>query len=254
VTETLRTVGPTTLNASSIRVHFAGVKAVDDIHLALGEGEILGLIGPNGAGKTTLVNVLTGFQSPTAGRVTLGGSDVTGWKPERLADAGLARTFQSIRLFEALTVFENVQVAALGAGRAQRDARDATHGLLKRLALGDSAEMQAGALSHGAARRVGIARAMAMHPRFLLLDEPAAGLNEDESAELVETLKAIRRDFNVGLLVIEHDMQLIMSLCERIQVLDHGKTIALGTAAEVRRNPAVLAAYLGSGRERDAQH
>jgi branched-chain amino acid transport system ATP-binding protein len=215
-------------------------------------GEILGLIGPNGAGKTTLVNALTGFQRLTAGRIALGEVDVTGWSANRLARKGICRTFQSVRLFPDLTVYENVEMGAIGAGASRRESMGRTEGLLERMQLESVADRPASAIPHGQERRVGIARALATAPRFLLLDEPGAGLNELESAELVSALRHIRDDYGCALVVIEHDMGLIMQLCERIHVVDHGKTLAIGAPAEVARDPAVLEAYLGSGRSVDA--
>jgi ABC-type branched-subunit amino acid transport system ATPase component len=239
------------LRAEGISVHFDGVKALEDVELELVHGEILGLIGPNGAGKTTLVNVLTGYQQPTSGTVWVGGREVTGWPPDRYGTLGLARTFQAVRLFAGLSVWENVEVAAASAGVAPREARALVGELLERLQLAEGADLVAASLPHGAERRLGVARALATRPRFLLLDEPAAGLDETESDELVRTLAAVRDDFSVALLVIEHDMRVIMRLCERIQVLDYGKTIAIGAPAEVRRHPEVLKAYLGTERELD---
>jgi len=233
------------LEARGLKVHFGGVRAVDGVDLLLRKGEILGLIGPNGAGKTTLVNALSGFQKPTAGTVLLNGTDVTGWKPARLARRGLTRTFQSVRLFPDLTVLENVELGGVGVGMRRAAARRSAQGLLERLNLDDKAHLYGTGLPHGLERRVGIVRALAAKPTFLLLDEPAAGLNENESDELVDVLTLIRDDFSCALVVIEHDMRLIMRLCERIQVLDYGKTISLGTPAEVRNDPAVLTAYLG---------
>jgi branched-chain amino acid transport system ATP-binding protein len=237
------------LEVHDVRVHFAGVKAVDGVDLTLRRGEILGLIGPNGAGKTTLVNVLSGFQRPDAGRIVLGGRTVTGWSPARLARAGLVRTFQAVRLFGGLTAFENVESAALGAGLPRREARAAADELLSRLGLAARAHATASSLPYGDERRLGIARALATKPRFLLLDEPAAGLNEAESDQLLTTLTEIVRDFGSALLVIEHDMRLIMRLCDRIQVLDMGTTLAEGTPSEVRADPHVLSAYLGTSVE-----
>jgi branched-chain amino acid transport system ATP-binding protein len=237
--------GATSLRASGLRVHFGGVHAVDGVDLELRRGEIVGLIGPNGAGKTTLVNALSGFQKPTDGSVFLDGIDVTGWRPDRLARKGLTRTFQSVRLFPDLTVLENVELGGVGVGMRRPAARKSARELLERLHLNDKAGLYGTGLPHGLERRLGIARALAARPAFLLLDEPAAGLNEQESDELVATLTLIRDDFSCALVVIEHDMRLIMRLCERIQVLDHGKTICIGPPAEVRNDPTVLTAYLG---------
>jgi branched-chain amino acid transport system ATP-binding protein len=233
------------LQARDLKVHFGGVHAVDGVDLFLRKGEILGLIGPNGAGKTTLVNALSGFQKPTAGTVLMNGNDVTGLSPHKLARRGLARTFQSVRLFPDLTVLENVELGGVGVGMSRASARKAAKELLERLHLADKAELYATGLPHGLERRLGVARSLAAKPSFLLLDEPAAGLNEHESDQLVDTLTLIRDDFSCALVVIEHDMRLIMRLCERIQVLDHGRTICVGPPAQVRRDPTVLEAYLG---------
>ena len=233
------------LETRGVRVHFEGVKALDEVDLALHPGEILGLIGPNGAGKTTLVNVLTGFQRPSAGAIVLDGRDVTKLPAHRRARLGLARTFQSVRLFDGLTVLENVEVGGLGVGLPRRLARSRAHELLALLRLAERSEEKAGSLPHGDERRLGIARALAMEPTFLLLDEPSAGLDEKETDVLMATIGRIRDEAGCGVLVIEHDMRLIMGLCERIQVLDHGKTIRVGTPDEVRADPAVITAYLG---------
>jgi branched-chain amino acid transport system ATP-binding protein len=242
------------LRAIEVGVRFAGLEALSDVSLTLDRGEILGLIGPNGAGKTTLVNVLSGFQRPTSGHVLLGDHDVTALPPQKLAAQGLGRTFQSVRLFGRLTVFDNVLVGAIAGGMRMRPARELTWTLLERLSLARSATVAAAALPHGEERRLGIIRALATRPRFLLLDEPAAGLNERETAALTETLATLPHDFALGLLVIEHDMALILGLCHRIQVLDHGRTIAEGSPREVRHDRSVIAAYLGAeaAKHRDA--
>jgi branched-chain amino acid transport system ATP-binding protein len=241
--------GAERLEAYELRVYFEGVKAVDGVDIVLSRGEILGLIGPNGAGKTTLVNALSGFQRPTAGRVALGDVDVTGWAPNRLARKGLTRTFQAVRLFPGLTVFENVEIGAVGVGLGRRVARPYVWELLERMGLDGMAMLPASGIPHGVERRLGLVRALAARPDFMLLDEPAAGLNEGESAELITALAAISADFGCGLMVIEHDMSVIMRLCQRIQVIDRGRTISIGTAAEVQRDPAVLTAYLGTERK-----
>ncbi len=234
-------------------MHIRGVKAVDGVDLTLHRGEILGLIGPNGAGKTTLLNVLAGFQRPTTGVVELDGEDITTWAPAEIARAGLVRTFQDVRLFPKLSIFENVEAAAVSTGASRRQARASTWEILARLDLEPKAGLTADGLPHGEERRLAIARALALRPYFLLLDEPAAGLNEGESDALVQALAAVKDAFALGLLVIEHDVRLIMQLCERVQVLDHGRTIAVGTPAEVRRDPAVLTAYLGTATGGHAQ-
>ncbi|MDX6409381.1 MAG: branched-chain amino acid transport system ATP-binding protein [Gaiellaceae bacterium] len=235
------------LRAIGVGVRFAGLEALSDVSLTLVSGEIVGLIGPNGAGKTTLVNVLSGFQRPTSGQVLLGERNVTALPPQKLAAQGLGRTFQSVRLFGRLTVFDNVLAGAIAGGMRMRPARELTWTLLERLSLAHTAAVSAAALPQGEERRLGIIRALAGRPRFLLLDEPAAGLNERETEALTETLAMLPRDFGLGLLVIEHDMALILGLCHRIQVLDHGKTIAEGSPRDVRHNRAVIEAYLGAG-------
>ena len=234
-----------TLVAEGIKVHYAGVKAVDGVDLTLEQGQIMGLIGPNGAGKTTFMNALTGFVDLTAGRVLLDGAVVSGWSPQKLATAGVVRTFQDVATFPGLTVFENVELGALGGGLNRRQARQRATALLENLGLAHRAHLPASALPHGDERRVGIARAVAVGPKFLLLDEPAAGLDDAESLELTQTIAHMREVYGCGVLLVEHDMRIIFRVCERIQVLDYGKTIAVGTANEIRDDKGVVAAYLG---------
>jgi ABC-type branched-subunit amino acid transport system ATPase component len=241
-----RVAGP--LQARDLKVHFDGVKAIDGVDLDLHPGEILGLIGPNGAGKTTCLNALSGFQKPTAGSVILAGDDITAMSPQRRVGRGVSRTFQAVRLFRSLTVFENVELGAVGTGSSRRAAREMAEEIVASLGLESRAHMDASALPHGEERRLGIARALATRPSFLLLDEPAAGLNEVESDELMRFLADLPSAFDCGLLVVEHDMRLIMGLCERIQVLNYGKTICVGTPDEIRQDPDVITAYLGTGR------
>ena len=224
---------------------FAGVHALRDVTLELERGEIVGLIGPNGAGKSTLVNVLSGFDRPSSGTVELEGRDITRWKPSRRGRAGLARTFQHSHAFRALSVRENVEVAALGAGASSRAARAGAEELLESLALGAQADAAAAALAQGDERRLGVARALATNPRFVLLDEPAAGLPEAEIPAFADAVRSLRDDREAGVLLIDHNMGLIMDVCDRIHVLDQGRTLAEGTPADIRANLDVAAAYLG---------
>jgi len=224
---------------------FAGVHALRDVTLELERGEIVGLIGPNGAGKSTLVNVLSGFDRPSSGTVELEGRDITRWKPSRRGRAGLARTFQHSHAFRALSVRENVEVAALGAGASSRAARAGAQALLESLALATQADASAAALAQGDERRLGVARALATNPRFVLLDEPAAGLPEAEIPAFADAVRSLRDDREAGVLLIDHNMGLIMDVCDRIHVLDQGRTLAEGTPADIRANLDVAAAYLG---------
>lgn len=225
---------------------FAGLRALDGVGLRFAPGEILGLIGPNGSGKTTLVNVVTGLLPPTEGRILVDDVEVAGRPAHVIARAGVARTFQSVKLFRSLTVMENVEVGALSAGRSRAEASRTAEDLLERLGLAAWRDSLAGSLPYGLERMVEIARALATGCRYLLLDEPAAGLDEDETDALLERLIEIPRSAERGLLVIDHDMRLIMRLCDRIHVLAHGRTIAEGTADQIQRDPAVIEAYLGT--------
>jgi ABC-type branched-subunit amino acid transport system ATPase component len=215
------------------------------VTLELHRNEVVGLIGPNGAGKTTLVNVLTGFDFPSSGTVELEGHDVTAWSPHRRGRVGLARTFQHSRSFGGLSVRENVEAAALGSGAWPREARRRADSLLELLGLRDRENQPAGSLAHGEERKLGVARALAIRPRFLLLDEPAAGLPEAEVPEFTKVVRSVRDEHEAGVLLIDHNMALVMDVCDRIQVLDQGRTLAEGTPAEIRGNLDVAAAYLG---------
>ena len=233
------------LRATDVTRSFAGLHALRGVTLELHRHEVVGLIGPNGAGKTTLVNLLTGFDFPTSGSVELSGRDVTSWTPHRRGRAGLARTFQHSRSFAGLSVRENVEVAALGSGAGPREARQRADTLLGLVSLRDREHQAAGSLAHGDERRLGVARALAIQPRFLLLDEPAAGLPEAEVPEFAAVVRSVRDDHDAGVLLIDHNMALVMEVCDRIQVLDQGRTLAKGTPAEIRGNLDVAAAYLG---------
>jgi branched-chain amino acid transport system ATP-binding protein len=233
------------LRAATVSRAFEGVQALRGVTLELHRHEVVGLIGPNGAGKSTLVNVLTGFDFPDEGTVELEGRDVTRWKPHRRGRSGLSRTFQHSRSFRGLSVRENIEVAALGVGASPREARRRADGLLDSLHLGGYADSPAAALPHGDERRLGVARALATEPRFVLMDEPAAGLPEAEVPAFAEVVRSVRDEHDAGVLLIDHNMALIMEVCDRIQVLDQGTTLAEGSPAEIRANLDVAAAYLG---------
>jgi branched-chain amino acid transport system ATP-binding protein len=234
-----------TLRASSVSRSFEGVEALSDVTLELRRHEVVGLIGPNGAGKSTLVNVLTGFDRPDTGTVELEGREITGWSSHRRARAGLARTFQHSRSFGGLSVRENVEVAALGVGAGSREARRRGDRLLDLLSLAPLAEARAASLSHGDERRLGVARVLATEPSFVLMDEPAAGLPEAEVPEFADVLRSLRDEHAAGVLLIDHNMALVMGVCDRVHVLDQGRTLAAGTPDEIRGNLDVAAAYLG---------
>jgi branched-chain amino acid transport system ATP-binding protein len=243
---TARRAVPQRLHTQGLSVYFAGVRALDGVDLSMERGEILGLIGPNGAGKTTMLNAISGALRPTAGEVRLDDRLVTGWPPNRLARLGLARTFQNLRLFRGLTVRENVEAAAVAAPNLdRRAARRTADRLLEEAQLTEKAQWRAESLSYGEEQRLAVARALAVQPAFLLLDEPAAGLNEVETDALARLVGGIRSSLSCGVMVIEHDMRLIMSTCDRIHVLDRGQTIAVGAPGEVRNDERVISAYLG---------
>jgi branched-chain amino acid transport system ATP-binding protein len=238
---------PDRLRAVGVSRSFEGIRALADVDLELNADEIVGLIGPNGAGKTTLVNLLTGFDLPSSGRIELADRDITGWPPHRRGRLGLARTFQHGRLFRGLTVRENVEVAALGVGASPREAHRRADELIGLLGLAARAADTGAVLPHGDERRLGVARALASRPRFVLMDEPAAGLHEAEIPSFADVVRTVRDDFGAGVLLIDHNVSLIMEVCDRIHVLDRGRTLAEGTPAEIRRNLDVATAYLGAG-------
>ncbi len=221
------------------------MQALSGVSFQLGRAEIVGLIGPNGAGKTTLVNIMSGFDVPDAGRVEMEGADITSWKAAKRAGNGLVRTFQHGHLFAGMSVRENIAVAALGVGNRSRLADRRAAKLLARLDLEHRAEAEARSLPHGEASKLGVARALATDPRYLLMDEPAAGLSEPEIPAFVEILNWIRDEQGIGVLLIDHNIELIVDVCDRIVVLDQGKVLVEGTARKVRDDPAVAAAYLG---------
>jgi branched-chain amino acid transport system ATP-binding protein len=237
--------GQRTLEAREISVNFQGLRAVSAVDLDLRAGEILGLIGPNGAGKTTLVNVLTGFQRPTVGRVVLHGEDVTRLDAAARAKRGLVRTFQNVLLFGGLSVVENVEAGAIAMGVDRGTARSRALQVLDGLGLSVRAHERSSSLPFGEERRVGIGRAIAMRPHFLLMDEPAAGLNDAECEDLRAVIAGVRDEVGCGILLIEHRVSLVFALCDRIQVLEQGRTLAVGLPELVRADAEVRRAYLG---------
>jgi branched-chain amino acid transport system ATP-binding protein len=248
------------LSIEDVTKQFGGLVAVGNLNIRIAAGELVGLIGPNGAGKTTAFNLLTGVYVPTDGRIMFDGALINGRKPYRVAALGVARTFQNIRLFRGLTALENVKVAShlkTRAGLAASIARTPSllvndarleaiaRDVMAKMELSDIADVLAGSLPYGLQRRLEIARALATQPKLLLLDEPAAGMNPHEKTGLMALIRTIRDEYNVTILLIEHDMKLVMGICERIYVLDYGRIIAEGAPEAIRRNPKVIAAYLG---------
>ena len=240
------------LRGESLSVSFDGLDVLREIDLEVERGEILGLIGPNGVGKTTLVNVLSGFQAADSGTIGLDEVDISGRSPSQLAHRGLARTFQAALPFPKLSGLENVAIGAMGVGVNRRGSVAIAADVLERLGLTSAAQRQSGALAPGEQRLLGIARSLATSPRYLLLDEPAAGLSEMECEALVVALEGVRGDFGCGIVLIEHEMNVVMKLCQRIQVLDDGRTLRIGSPEEIQRDPAVVAAYLGNSFEAQA--
>jgi branched-chain amino acid transport system ATP-binding protein len=240
-----------TLRAAALSRSFQGVQALAAVDLELHDHEVVGLIGPNGAGKSTLVNLLTGFDRADEGTVELSGRDVTRWSPDRRGRAGLTRTFQHSHAFRGLSVRENVEVAALGVGASPREAEERASGVLDSLGLADFADNPAANLAHGDERRLGVARALATRPRFVLMDEPAAGLPEAEVPAFAVVVRSVRDAYGAGVLLIDHNMALVMGVCDRIYVLDQGRMLVGGTPDEIRANLDVAAAYLGDSAVRD---
>ncbi len=254
------------LECSHLGIQFGGLKAVDDFNLTIGRTEIAGLIGPNGAGKTTVFNLLTKVYQPTMGTILLNGQDTSGKTTAQINRMGIARTFQNIRLFNNLSVEDNVKIGlhnhnrySMASGilrlpgywKQEKAAHERAMELLSIFHMEDLANHKAGSLPYGAQRRLEIVRALATDPTLLLLDEPAAGMNPSETAELMENIVKIRDTFQIAVMLIEHDMNLVMGICEGICVLNFGRVIAKGTSKEIQENPAVIEAYLGRSRTKE---
>ncbi len=248
------------LECKSLGIQFGGLKAVDNFHVKIEEGELYGLIGPNGAGKTTVFNLLTGVYKPTSGSIRLNGSNIAGKPPYEINKLGIARTFQNIRLFSKMSVLDNVKTAlheevkysllnSILHGPAYRkkekEMDERATDILNVFGLKEQKDWKAGNLPYGSQRKLEIARALATGPKLLLLDEPAAGMNPQETAELMETIRLIRNKYKITILLIEHDMKLVAGICERITVLNFGTELASGTPAKVLNDPKVITAYLG---------
>ena len=248
------------LSIKNLGIQFGGLRAVDEFNLEIEKGELYGLIGPNGAGKTTVFNMLTGVYKPTAGEIVLDGKNITGKKQIEINKLGVARTFQNIRLFSQLSVLDNVKAGlhnqykySTFSGifrlptffKTEKKMNARAMELLKVFDLQDEADLLASNLPYGKQRKLEIARALATNPKLLLLDEPAAGMNPNETAELMDTIKFVRKEFDMTILLIEHDMRLVSGICEKLTVLNFGKVLAQGKASEVLSNPEVITAYLG---------
>lgn len=234
------------LSAAGVSVSFEGLKALSNVTLDVPRAKVTGLIGPNGAGKTTLVNVLTGFQKPTAGSVTLDGEDIAGVPPHKVRQKGIARTFQSGRLFSDLSVLDNLEVTGVGLGLSRREAAKKADEMLEWIGIAPLAERMAGGLPYTDERRVAIGRALMLEPSYLLLDEPAAGMSAEEAGDLTNLIRRIIAEMKCGVLLIEHNIGLVLNICDHIHVLDSGEIIEVGPPSAIKASEKVRHAYMGT--------